>query len=78
MDAFQKIFLRLAVCRMQKRMKAGNSGAVLKSDGSLCVLVGEALGAIGDSVVLNLLKEYSQDPVIEVRAYHKTCLQLST
>lgn len=27
---------------------------------------GEALGAIGDSVVLDLLKEYSQDPVIEV------------
>lgn len=27
---------------------------------------GEALGAIGDSVVLDLLKEFSQDPVIEV------------
>uniref|UniRef100_G3NBC6 Deoxyhypusine hydroxylase n=1 Tax=Gasterosteus aculeatus TaxID=69293 RepID=G3NBC6_GASAC len=27
---------------------------------------GEALGAIGDAVVLDLLKEYSQDPVIEV------------
>lgn len=27
---------------------------------------GEALGAIGDTVVLDLLKEYSQDPVIEV------------
>ncbi|XP_047231885.1 deoxyhypusine hydroxylase isoform X2 [Girardinichthys multiradiatus] len=27
---------------------------------------GEALGAIGDSVVLDLLKEYSKDPVIEV------------
>ncbi|XP_049911043.1 deoxyhypusine hydroxylase [Epinephelus moara] len=27
---------------------------------------GEALGAIGDPVVLDLLKEYSQDPVIEV------------
>lgn len=27
---------------------------------------GEALGAIGDLVVLDLLKEYSQDPVIEV------------
>ncbi|KAM6963158.1 deoxyhypusine hydroxylase [Aplochiton taeniatus] len=27
---------------------------------------GEALGAIGDQAVLDLLKEYSQDPVIEV------------
>ncbi|KAM8874360.1 deoxyhypusine hydroxylase isoform 1-T2 [Spinachia spinachia] len=27
---------------------------------------GEALGAIGDAVVLDLLKEYSQDPVVEV------------
>ncbi|XP_056132600.1 deoxyhypusine hydroxylase [Lampris incognitus] len=27
---------------------------------------GEALGAIGDAVVLELLKQYSQDPVIEV------------
>nr|XP_020476545.1 deoxyhypusine hydroxylase [Monopterus albus]XP_020476546.1 deoxyhypusine hydroxylase [Monopterus albus] len=27
---------------------------------------GEALGAIGDPVVLDLLKEYSQDPVVEV------------
>ncbi|MED6291755.1 hypothetical protein CHARACLAT_026889, partial [Characodon lateralis] len=26
---------------------------------------GEALGAIGDSVVFDLLKEYSKDPVIE-------------
>lgn len=59
-------------------MKAGNSGAVLKSDCYLCVLVGEALGAIGDSAVLDLLKEYSQDPVIEVRAYHKICLKLTT
>lgn len=28
--------------------------------------VGEALGAIGDPVVLDLLRDYSQDPVIEV------------
>lgn len=33
---------------------------------SVCLSLGEALGAIGDSVVLDLLKEYSQDPVIEV------------
>lgn len=33
-----------------------------------CRSAGEALGAIGDSAVLDLLKEYSQDPVIEVRA----------
>lgn len=36
---------------------------------SVCVLgsLGEALGAIGDPVVLPLLKEYSKDPVIEVQ-----------
>jgi len=32
----------------------------------LTLSVGEALGAIGDPVVLDLLKEYRQDPVIEV------------
>lgn len=29
---------------------------------------GEALGAIGDPVVLDLLREYVKDPVVEVRA----------
>lgn len=34
----------------------------------LAAFVGEALGAIGDSAVLDLLKEYCQDPFIEVGA----------
>lgn len=38
--------------------------------------VGEALGAIGDPVVLALLKDYSQDPVIEVRTEHCSRFQL--
>lgn len=29
--------------------------------------VGEALGAIGDPAVLDLLEDYSQDPVVEVQ-----------
>lgn len=33
---------------------------------TLFLFLGEALGAIGDPSVLDLLKEYSQDPVIEV------------
>jgi len=35
---------------------------------SVCIFasVGEALGAIGDPVVLPILEEYSKDPVIEV------------
>lgn len=33
---------------------------------SVSLSAGEALGAIGDPAVLELLKEYSQDPVIEV------------
>lgn len=33
---------------------------------NVCPSVGEALGAIGDPAVLDLLKEYSQDPVVEV------------
>lgn len=37
-------------------------------NGSLFYLIylGEALGAIGNLKVLDLLKEYSEDPVIEV------------
>lgn len=31
---------------------------------------GEALGAIGDPVVLDLLRDYSRDPVIEVHTQH--------
>lgn len=34
---------------------------------TVCPSVGEALGAIGDPVVLDLLKDYSRDPVIEVQ-----------
>lgn len=34
--------------------------------GRVSAPVGEALGAIGDPVVLDLLRDYSQDPVIEV------------
>lgn len=41
-------------------------GFNLRCSVCLSVFVGEALGAIGDLVVLNLLKEYSHDPFIEV------------
>lgn len=43
-------------------------GLLLVRSVRLAVFVGEALGAIGDSAVLDLLKEYSQDPFIEVGA----------
>lgn len=43
-----------------------NSALSVSACLSLCVSLGEALGAIGDPTVLDLLKEYSQDPVIEV------------
>lgn len=36
----------------------------------VCTSPGEALGAIGDPSVLDLLKEYSQDPVVEVKDLH--------
>lgn len=39
---------------------------------TVCLSLGEALGAIGDPVILDLLKEYSQDPVIEVGTKHGT------
>lgn len=37
---------------------------------TVCLSLGEALGAIGDPVVLDLLKEYSEDPVVEVGIEH--------
>lgn len=40
---------------------------LLISMNSLCLLfLGEALGAIGDPEVLDILKQYSTDPVVEV------------
>ncbi|KAM7388811.1 hypothetical protein PAMP_024958 [Pampus punctatissimus] len=61
----------LAYClgQMQDRRAIPSLIAVLKDTQQEPMVrheAGEALGAIGDSVVLDLLKEYSQDPVVEV------------
>lgn len=61
----------LAFClgQMQDRRAIPTLTAVLRDTRQEPMVrheAGEALGAIGDSVVLDLLKEYSQDPVIEV------------
>ncbi|TNN77509.1 Deoxyhypusine hydroxylase [Liparis tanakae] len=61
----------LAYClgQMQDRRAIPTLTAVLKDlkqEPMVRHEAGEALGAIGDLVVLDLLKEYSQDPVIEV------------
>ncbi|XP_037624972.1 deoxyhypusine hydroxylase [Sebastes umbrosus] len=61
----------LAYClgQMQDRRAIPALTAVLKDTRQEPMVrheAGEALGAIGDPVVLDLLKEYSQDPVIEV------------
>lgn len=61
----------LAYClgQMQDRQAIPALTAVLKDTQQETMVrheAGEALGAIGDPVVLDLLKEYSQDPVIEV------------
>lgn len=40
---------------------------------TVCLSLGEALGAIGDAEVLDLLKEFSHDPVIEVGTYCIIC-----
>ncbi|XP_054452816.1 deoxyhypusine hydroxylase [Anoplopoma fimbria] len=61
----------LAYClgQMQDRLAIPTLTAVLKDTQQEPMVrheAGEALGAIGDPVVLDLLKEYSQDPVIEV------------
>jgi len=61
----------LAYClgQMQDRRAIPALTAVLKDTQQEPMVrheAGEALGAIGDPVVLGLLKEYSQDPVIEV------------
>ncbi|XP_035033163.1 deoxyhypusine hydroxylase [Hippoglossus stenolepis] len=61
----------LAYClgQMQDRQAIPALTAVLKDAQQEPMVrheAGEALGAIGDPVVLDLLKEYSQDPVIEV------------
>lgn len=61
----------LAYClgQMQDRRAIPTLTAVLKDTQQEPMVrheAGEALGAIGDSVVLDLLKEYSQDPVVEV------------
>uniref|UniRef100_A0A3Q1HJJ4 Deoxyhypusine hydroxylase n=1 Tax=Anabas testudineus TaxID=64144 RepID=A0A3Q1HJJ4_ANATE len=61
----------LAYClgQMQDKRAIPTLTAVLKDTQQEPMVrheAGEALGAIGDPVVLELLKEYSQDPVIEV------------
>ncbi|KAF7650856.1 hypothetical protein LDENG_00119370 [Lucifuga dentata] len=61
----------LAYClgQMQDRQAIPVLTAVLKDTQQEAMVrheAGEALGAIGDPVVLDLLKEYSQDPVVEV------------
>ncbi|TMS20175.1 Deoxyhypusine hydroxylase [Larimichthys crocea] len=61
----------LAYClgQMQDRRAIPALTAVLKDTQQEPMVrheAGEALGAIGDPVILDLLKEYSQDPVIEV------------
>ncbi|XP_041646650.1 deoxyhypusine hydroxylase [Cheilinus undulatus] len=61
----------LAYClgQMQDRHAIPTLTAVLKDTQQEPMVrheAGEALGAIGDPIVLDLLKEYSQDPVIEV------------
>ncbi|CAJ1060155.1 deoxyhypusine hydroxylase [Xyrichtys novacula] len=61
----------LAYClgQMQDRHAIPTLTAVLKDTCQEAMVrheAGEALGAIGDPTVLDLLKEYSQDPVIEV------------
>ncbi|XP_051802914.1 deoxyhypusine hydroxylase [Acanthochromis polyacanthus] len=61
----------LAYClgQMQDRRAIPTLTAVLRDTQQEPMVrheAGEALGAIGDFVVLDLLKEYSQDPVIEV------------
>ncbi|XP_042272067.1 deoxyhypusine hydroxylase [Thunnus albacares] len=61
----------LAYClgQMQDRRAIPALTAVLKDTQQEPMVrheAGEALGAIGDPVVLDLLKEYSQDPVVEV------------
>lgn len=45
---------------------------------TLCVPSGEALGAIGDPVVLDLLREYVKDPVIEVGSASQCCQDFNT
>ncbi|XP_041862996.1 deoxyhypusine hydroxylase [Melanotaenia boesemani] len=61
----------LAYClgQMQDTRAIPTLTAVLKDEKQEPMVrheAGEALGAIGDPVVLDLLKQYSQDPVIEV------------
>ncbi|KAM4629743.1 deoxyhypusine hydroxylase isoform 1-T3 [Polymixia lowei] len=61
----------LAYClgQMQDRRAIPTLTAVLKDTQQEPMVrheAGEALGAIGDPVILELLKDYSQDPVIEV------------
>ncbi|XP_068599868.1 deoxyhypusine hydroxylase [Brachionichthys hirsutus] len=61
----------LAYClgQMQDRRAVPALAAVLRDTRQEPMVrheAGEALGAIGDPAVLDLLKEYSQDPVIEV------------
>ncbi|XP_076578849.1 deoxyhypusine hydroxylase [Chaetodon auriga] len=61
----------LAYClgQMQDRRAIPTLTAVLKDTQQEPMVrheAGEALGAIGDPVVLDLLKEYSEDPIIEV------------
>ncbi|XP_040895891.1 deoxyhypusine hydroxylase [Toxotes jaculatrix] len=61
----------LAYClgQMQDRQAIPTLTSVLKDTQQEPMVrheAGEALGAIGDPVVLDLLKEYSKDPVIEV------------
>ncbi|KAM4809480.1 deoxyhypusine hydroxylase [Rhinophrynus dorsalis] len=61
----------LAYClgQMRDRSALHVLSAVLRDRGQEPMVrheAGEALGAIGDPKVLDLLKEYSQDPVIEV------------
>ncbi|XP_034529110.1 deoxyhypusine hydroxylase [Notolabrus celidotus] len=61
----------LAYClgQMQDKRAIPTLTAVLKDTQQEAMVrheAGEALGAIGDPMVLDLLKEYSQDPVIEV------------
>uniref|UniRef100_H3CCH9 Deoxyhypusine hydroxylase n=1 Tax=Tetraodon nigroviridis TaxID=99883 RepID=H3CCH9_TETNG len=61
----------LAYClgQMQDPRAIPTLTAVLRDTGQEPMVrheAGEALGAIGDPAVLDLLKEYSQDPVVEV------------
>lgn len=58
------VFFEHLLCASPEVARAFSSQPINKS--SVLFFSGEALGAIGDLEVLEILKQYSTDPVVEV------------